>query len=125
MLETRDLTAGARAGLAAFGDQENALGLAVSGGNVILWVREKDNTRTVTSVPAPGSDSLQLRMTARDGHLFRFHVSSNGKNWIAIGEELDGGFLPPWDRSVRVALFTGGTPEATGKFGWMRLESKR
>lgn len=125
LLSTGDLQRGAFAGLAAFGDEENALGLAAHDGQVILWLREQNNRRTVTSIPAPGSSSLQLRMTARDGHLFRFHISANGKDWIAVGREVDGGFLPPWDRSVRVALFAGGVQGATAKFGWMRLDSKR
>jgi beta-xylosidase len=126
LLDIRNLKSGAFAGLSAIGDQQNALTLAVSdGGHLVLSVLENDNSRIVTSVPVPESSSLQLRMTVRDGHLFRFHVSADGKNWIAVGKELDGGFLRPWDRSVRIALITEGPPGTNGRFGWMRIESQR
>lgn len=120
------LKPGALAGLAAIGDQENALGVAIgSDGKVVVWRRQKNQHETVTTSTAPRSASLWLRMTARDGHLFRFAFSRNGRNWTEVGTELDGAYLPPWDRGLRVALTAGGTAAASARFGALRITPAR
>jgi hypothetical protein len=62
-------------------------------------------------------------MTAREGHLYRFAVSSNdGRSWQDVGAEIDGSYLPPWDRGVRVALVASG---AGARFDWLRISPTR
>jgi beta-xylosidase len=122
-VETRGLTGARTAGLAAFGDMENALGLIVGDGRVTLWRREKNEPHEVASADAPAGASLQLRMRAREGHLYRFSFSRDGRNWTDVGEELDGAYLPPWDRGVRVALVTTGAGGA--RFGFLRVEPSK
>ena len=121
-LETRDMGRGVVAGLSAFGDSENALGAGVRDGKIIMWRREKNEHKTITTMDAPESPSIHLRMRARDGHRFRFAVSRDGKNWNDIGEEMNGSFLPPWDRGVRVALTAGGAGGASARFAHLRIE---
>ena len=116
----------ASAGLAAIGDQENALGVAIGGeGKVVVWRRQKNQQETVTTSAAPKSVSVWLRMTAREGHLFRFAFSPDGRNWIDVGTELDGENLPPWDRGLRVALTAGGTAGASARFGSLSIARAR
>jgi xylan 1,4-beta-xylosidase len=112
------------AGLCAFGDQENALGLALKGSKVQLWRKsqrkfEELNSREV----APGA-LLHLRMNAWDGHKFKFSISQNGKEWTEIAGDvpLQGAYLPPWDRGIRIALQAGGSPNATAKFDEFEVE---
>ncbi len=38
---------------------------------------------------------------------------------------LEGDYLPPWDRAVRVALTAGGAPGASARFDWLRIEPAR
>jgi beta-xylosidase len=117
-VETASLKPGALAGLAAIGDQENALGVSIGGdGSVVVWRREKNQQKTVATDTAPKSRSLWLRITASDGHLFQFAFSSNGVRWTNVGPELDGDYLPPWDRGLRVALTAGGSAGASARFG--------
>jgi beta-xylosidase len=119
------------AGLSAYGDAENSLGISVDNKKVvILWRREKNEykesilTDFVGTMPRSGE--VQLRMTAREGHLYRFAVSDDGRTWKDVGEEMDGSFLPPWDRGVRVALVAGGARGvAAGRFGYLRIEPSR
>jgi xylan 1,4-beta-xylosidase len=110
---------GTVAGLSAFGDPDNSLGISIADGQVELWRRQfKDGSATTTlsaATTAPAGSKLYLRMTARQGHLFRFAMSADGVTWTSVGAELDGDYLPPWDRGVRVALTAGG---ATGAFAW-------
>jgi beta-xylosidase len=125
LVDVRGLKAGELAGLSAYGDDENALGLSVGGGKVILWRREKNQHQTVETADAPPSPLLYLRMTARDGHRYRFAVSRNGRDWKTVGGEVDGQYLPPWDRGVRVALTAGGSPNVAASFEWLSIIPSR
>ena len=127
MVDTSGLPTSALAGLSAYGDGENALGTAVdSERNLYLWRREKNEQKIVATLKdALSSPRVYLRMTARDGHLFSFAASADGRNWKKIGEELDGQYLPPWDRGVRVALTAGGASKTQARFGFLRIEPSR
>jgi xylan 1,4-beta-xylosidase len=113
------------AGLNAFGDMENALGVNVSGMKVVLFKREKNVDAIVGEADAPKSNSIWLRMTATEGHRFRFAMSANGRVWRDLGEELEGQYLPPWDRGVRIALSSGGARGAVARFGSLRITPTR
>jgi xylan 1,4-beta-xylosidase len=125
IVETSRLKGGAMAGLSAFGEMENALGLGVGDGKIVLWRREKNEQRTLETIDAPTGASLHLRMRARAGYRYRFSISSDGRNWKDVGDEVDGTYLPPWDRGVRVALTAGGARGAAGRFGFLRIEPSR
>ncbi|HEV2912450.1 MAG TPA: family 43 glycosylhydrolase [Pyrinomonadaceae bacterium] len=120
-LDTRGMTAGMVAGLSAYGDAENALGIGVSDGKFVLWRTEKKERQVVATSDIPASGVVRLRMTARDGHLFRFSVSGDGRNWKDVGQEVEGSYLPPWDRGVRVALTVGGVAGARARFDWLDM----
>lgn len=126
LVDTQGLPQGALVGLSAYGDGENALGASIDAGrSVHLWRREKNEHKIISSLAdALNAPRAYLRMTAREGHFYRFAVSADARRWTDVGEELDGSFLPPWDRGVRVALVAGGTTGATGKFDWLRIEPK-
>ena len=40
-----------------------------------------------------------------------------------IGDEAEGGYLPPWDLGVRVALTIAGPVGSEARFDWVRIES--
>lgn len=121
-LDVKNLTKNAIAGISAYGDDENALGAGIKDGKLVVWKREKKNQQIVATMDAPKSKQLYLKMTARDGHFFKFAHSKNNKTWTDAGAELDGAFLPPWDRGVRVALYTGGAANASARFDFLRIE---
>ncbi|MDT4896975.1 MAG: xylan 1,4-beta-xylosidase [Acidobacteriota bacterium] len=125
VVETSRLTGGAMAGLSAYGETENALGLSVGDGKLVLWRREKNEQRTLETIDAPPGTSLHLRMRARDGQRYRFSVSRDGRDWKNVGDEVDGSYLPPWDRGVRVALTAGGARGMSARFGFLRIEPSR
>jgi hypothetical protein len=104
---------------------ENALGLSVGDDKVVLWRREKNEQRTLETVDAPPGATLHIRMRARDGRRYRFSISHDGRTWRDVGGEVDGEYLPPWDRGVRVALTAGGARGAVGRFGFLRIEPSR
>ncbi|MEO5803456.1 MAG: xylosidase, partial [Verrucomicrobiota bacterium] len=125
LINTRDLKPGTQVGLFAFGDLENALGITLGDGKVTLRRAQKNKTETLGSMIAPSSAKIYLRMEAKEGHIFHFSVW-DGKNWKTVGEksDLEGNYLPPWDRGVRIALTVGGTENAVAKFDLLRVVPK-
>jgi xylan 1,4-beta-xylosidase len=121
-IDTNAMRPNAMVGLSAYGDNENALGASISGEKIMLWRLEKGNNQVVAQASASSGNLLFLRMTVRNGHLYRFAFSRNQHDWTDIGEELDGSYLPPWDRGVRVALTAGGAP---ARFDWLRITPSR
>jgi len=123
-IDAQTLKPDSKAGLAAYGDRENALGVVSDGTTVTVWCRQRNKTETVASAGAPGSPALYFRMIAHDGHNFRFAIGSDGKQWAPVGNDVDveGGHLPPWDRGIRVALTSGGSEQARARFDFLRVE---
>ncbi|MFN2595869.1 MAG: xylosidase, partial [Pyrinomonadaceae bacterium] len=124
VVDVRSLANRSTAGLSAYGDGENALGISVAaGGGARVWRREKNQEQVVADSPVTfrGARAF-LRMTARDGHLYRFAISEDGRRWSDVGDEVDGSYLPPWDRGVRVALVSTG---AGARFDWLRISPSR
>jgi xylan 1,4-beta-xylosidase len=109
-LNVKSMQPAQTAGISAFGDRENALGASASGGQLIVWKRQRNKLETLSTNALPQGDTIYLRMTAAGGHRFSFSASADGKDWKAAGANIDveGNYLPPWDRGIRVGLVTGG-----------------
>jgi xylan 1,4-beta-xylosidase len=123
LLDAGSLRPGVQAGLSAFGDSANALGLSVGEGKVTLWRRQKGKHENLATTEVPATKQIYLRLTARQGHKFHFAVSGEGRDWRNIGPDIDleGKYLPPWDRGIRVALLVGGIEGASASFDWLRI----
>src|ERR1017187_8566591 len=63
--------------------------------------------------PAPDTNFVERATQMVLDHLF---AGADGEKWIPCGEAADAKDLPPWDRSVRVALTVGGNANAEGTF---------
>lgn len=113
------------AGIAAYGDNENALGFGVKDNKLIIWRRERGNHRVLSTDALPQAKQIYLRINARDGAFYNFAVSTDGKKFKTVGYEQNGDYLPPWDRGVRVALTTGGAQDAAARFGFLKIEPKQ
>ncbi|MDB6109984.1 MAG: hypothetical protein JWR69_1734 [Pedosphaera sp.] len=103
-------------GLCAFGDSANSIGLAVGDGKLVLSRREKGKLLSLAQADAPLTSKLYLRLTTKAGYQFSFASSVDGEKWIPIGDDLAGKQLPPWDRSIRIALTVDGDEGAEGRF---------
>ena len=122
-LDTKSLSAESKAGLSAYGDRENALGVTSDGTTITLWRRQRNKTETVATIPSPKTPRLHLQMVAKDGHRFQFASSADGREWKSVGNDVnvEGQHLPPWDRGVRVALTSGGSEKATARFDFLKV----
>ena len=122
------LPAGTTAGLAVLGDPNNSLRLVVGDGKLYLIERRDGKNRTLAETPLPTAttQAVHLYMRCIDGSHYRFAWSADSKSdsklWISmlpVTETVDGQYLPPWDRGVRVGVAAQG---ATGTATFSRFE---
>ncbi|WP_189605797.1 family 43 glycosylhydrolase [Salinimicrobium marinum] len=113
-------------GMAAIGDQNNALGISYSGGKVVVWKIEQNKRTEVTQVKAPEVNEIFFKMGVEDGENYSFFWSEDGKQWHVLGEgaSVNGFYLPPWDRAVRIGLVSKGEPGTEIAFNSFTIEMK-
>lgn len=130
------LTTGAVAGIAAFGNRDNLLAATIGRRRdiavgepqaetleVAVWQRRNGERRTLATTTIPDGDLIHLRLAATDRTRFDFAVSPDGRTWKTLAGA-EGGYLPPWDLSVRIALLLSGPPQSSARFGAFRLEAQ-
>jgi xylan 1,4-beta-xylosidase len=110
------------AGVSIYGNAANAIGLSRSGDAVVLWRREKGAQQTIATAPAPATVPVDLRITASGASRFQFAIQTDGATWTPVGGETSGGYLPPWDLAVRIALAAGGPAGSSARFDWIRID---
>jgi beta-xylosidase len=119
------LPKGAQAGIAAIGDLENALGVSVGDNKILFWMIKGNKNQVLAQAPAPAATPvIQLRLSATEGSQFRGAWSTDGSTWneLKTGSGfVDGAYLPPWDRAVRVGVVAKGPASATASFDWFRV----
>lgn len=121
-LDRTSLKNNVQAGLAAIGDQVNAIGVSAAGKKITLWQVKAGKQQVLTQANLPESPNLQLRLLAREGNKLQFSWSTDGQSWNHLGQQpVDGAYLPPWDRGVRVGLVAKGAPAGNAQFNWFRL----
>ena len=86
-----------------------------------MWQRRKTERRTLATATIPQQDLIHLRLAATDRTRFEFAVSPDGRTWKTLAGA-EGGYLPPWDLSVRIALLLSGPPKSSARFGAFTLE---
>jgi beta-xylosidase len=129
LLETSTLPVGTTAGLAALGDPDNTLALMASHNKLQLLQREKGKQKTLGEATLPATaKAVTLRLQATGGNQFRFEWSvDEGKTWQALPNatgSINGSYLPPWDRGVRVGVLAQGPTSATAVFERFELASQ-
>ncbi|MGI8995975.1 MAG: family 43 glycosylhydrolase [Pyrinomonadaceae bacterium] len=117
LAEARGASARSRAGLSIYSWRDRSIGIAVGGGQVMLWRREGKAAHTLATMKAPRARALYLRMTAKNGELYRFSYSADGRDWTELGDTVNGGHI----EGARVALTGSGAPNAVARFAWIRI----
>jgi hypothetical protein len=70
---------------------------------------ESEKETLVEETTIPRGRVVYLRADVKNGKDISFSYSADGKKFTALNETpVDGFFLPPWDRAVRVALVSKG-----------------
>lgn len=116
----------AAAGLALIGDEKNVVAALLKGATVQI-VQVKDGKEMVlSSHPASGGKKGFLKMQVRNGKDIRFFYGSNSGNAKALhGQPVDGSYLPPWDRALRIGLVSKGKAKEKAVFEEFEIEENK
>lgn len=129
IIDAAQLAEGTFAGLGAVGDQYNALALAYGDNMLQLWHVKMGKKQRLTEVLLEPSAELGLRLECWGGSRFRFAYSvDGGKRWEPLrtdGFAINGTYLPPWDRGIRVGLIAHGEETETVSFERFSLRNQR
>ena len=99
----------AEAGLGLIGDDKNFVAVMINDNRLVLRVVQGEKETVVEEKRIGLSKRLHLRAEVRNGKDISFYHSANGKDYALLNDSpVDGSFLPPWDRAVRVALIARG-----------------
>lgn len=114
-----------QAGIAAIGDENNALGISYSKREIILWKVQDGNEETIAKSEVLDSQLMYLKVEVKNGKEFSFFWSENGETWEGFEgvDSLNGYYLPPWDRAVRIGLFHNGEPGTYAVFDFFNLKA--
>ncbi|HZZ64024.1 MAG TPA: family 43 glycosylhydrolase [Candidatus Baltobacteraceae bacterium] len=116
------LQPGVEAGLCAYGDAKNSVGISYLDGMVRVWQRTRGEHRLLAQERVGAVRTLRLRMSARRGYQFSFSYNTSGTHWTELRRApLRAAHLPPWDRGIRIALTVGGCVLAQARFKWLRI----
>ncbi|WP_210516851.1 family 43 glycosylhydrolase [Hymenobacter terricola] len=116
------------AGLAAVGDPYNALALMAGNGQLQIWHVKSGKQQTLVQVFIDPCATLTLRLEVWGGQRYRFAYSTDGATWQPLPTEnfsLNGTYLPPWDRGVRVALVAQGAEDTAATFNNFIIRNQR
>lgn len=116
-IKLREQKSSAGAGIAAIGDEKNIITAFYKKG-VMRLVQVKDGTETeLARKSVLKSKRPLLRLQVRQAKEFRFSYSSNGHSFVPFTTKpVDGGYLPPWDRALRVGVVAKGKEGTAGVF---------
>lgn len=123
-IDVQKLNNGVEAGLAAIGDQANAVGVAVTSKEISFWSVKKNEKSILSTTALPVDEGeVHLQIKTKDGHQMEFAWSADGSNWNAFGENqpFDASYLPPWDRAIRIGLNVKGPKDAAAAFNWFEM----
>ena len=99
----------AEGGFGLIGDERNFLVASVKDKRLLLQKVEADQETIVEERRLPRHDSIHLRLNVHNGKDVTFSYSTDGKKFTVLNDvPVDGFFLPPWDRGVRIALVAKG-----------------
>ncbi len=112
-------------GLAAIGDEKNIVSAVIRNNQVqVLQLKDGKETIMYTTAIRPSRNSM-LRMDVSNGKDISFSYSADGKNFTIINSTpVDGFYLPPWDRAVRVGLISKGNTSQKAVFDKFVIDNR-
>lgn len=115
----------AEAGLALVGDEKNFVSASVKDNRIIVRKVESEKETIISEKQLRAGEKLHLRATVKNGKDITFSYSGDGKRFIELNNTpVDGFFLPPWDRAVRVGLVSQGEVSQKAVFDYFILKNK-
>ncbi len=105
------------AGLGVIGDERNVVSVLVNKDSIQVTQVKDDKISVIASKAIRPKSKVYLRMQVRNGKDVTFLYNINGKNYTVVNNTpVDGAYLPPWDRAVRVGLVSKGATNQKAVF---------
>jgi hypothetical protein len=124
-VEVQTKRTNATSGIGVIGDDKNTISLLYSNKDIKL-IQLKDSVESeIFQKEVNPRRSLFLQMQVSDGKDLTFFYSLDGKNFEQLNATpVDGSFLPPWDRSLRVGIIAKGEANQKVSFDKFQLLNK-
>ncbi|HYF29583.1 MAG TPA: family 43 glycosylhydrolase [Chitinophagaceae bacterium] len=116
----------AAAGVAVIGDENNMVSALYENGVIrITQLKEGKETELGRYSILPRKQ-LQLRVLVMDGNKIMFlYNKTNGRNYQVLNmQPIDGSYLPPWDRALRVGVVAKGGSGSKAVFSNFSIANK-
>jgi len=112
-------------GIGSIGDDKNAVSVLYND-NVIKLVQLKEGIESeILQKKINARRNMYLQMQVKNGKDITFFYSVDSKNFQQLNSTpVDGSFLPPWDRSLRVGLIAKGDTNQKVSFDNFQLNNK-
>jgi beta-xylosidase len=115
----------AEAGLALVGDEKNLIAVSVRSNTLTVWKLENDKATILGEQTIAFGEKIRLRVRVKNGKDVSFSFSLDEKAFTNVSESpVDGFYLPPWDRAVRVAILSKGKPDTKAAFDDFVLDNQ-
>jgi hypothetical protein len=99
----------AEAGLALIGDDENMIAAVIRRNEVAIIQVKQGKDSVVATYRFTGGKLVEFNMHVQNGHKVQFSWRNTGSKVLhRHTKELDGSYLPPWDRALRAGIVTRG-----------------
>jgi xylan 1,4-beta-xylosidase len=96
-------------GLGVYGDEDNLVAVSLVENAIKIWKKQGGKESLLQEQPVNVGRTVCLQLIATEGYKLTFAYSEDGKKWKNLNSApVDGSFLPPWDRAVRVGIFSKG-----------------
>jgi xylan 1,4-beta-xylosidase len=117
-------TTNAAGGIGAIGDDQNTISLLYFDSTLRIYQQREGKETELGRYQIPASRIIYLNISAKDSRFFNFSYSLDGKNFTSLNKQpIDGTFLPPWDRAIRIGLISKGKTSEKAVFESFRLQN--
>lgn len=115
----------AAAGIGIIGDEKNIISALYKDGAIkIMQLRDGKETETDRR-PVSVKNNLHFKLQVTNGKDIIFLYSIDGNQYQQLNNKvIDGSFLPPWDRSLRVGIVAKGDTGQTATFDKFEVDNK-
>ena len=122
VVKLRTKRTNANAGIGLIGDEKNTVTALYKSG-IIKVFQLKDGKETVLDQKSISvKNNLYLKMQVANGKDITFLFSADGHRFLPLNmKPVDGSYLPPWDRAVRIGLVSKGNANETATFDRFEL----
>lgn len=115
----------AASGLGAIGDEKNVLALFYDKGTLQVVQIKEGKDSLLASQKINKNKKLMLRMQVRGGKDIIFYYSLNGNAYKQLNNTpINGAYLPPWDRAIRIGLLARGDASAAAVFDNFEVDNE-